>query len=112
MPVDTMSGSVAAGKTANTAKAGSSRVPSSQVDPGKETEQEANTANDRRAYLEILRQSVENARETGMEIRVWESVSGETPVVVIAVYRTKVCGICGNIYPLGETCGICTEGAK
>lgn len=116
MPGDTMNGSVGAARTANTAKVESSSVPSSQGDRVKGIEPKANTANDKendiRAYLQIMRQSAVNAEEAGVQVRVWESVDGQIPVVIFAVYRSRLCGICGNVYPMGENCGICAEAKK
>lgn len=104
-----MSGSREAAKTASISRGDSSPVPSSPAGSAKETALEANTANDIRAYLQIMRHSADNAMETGIEVKIWQSDSGGVPVVLFAVFAARLCGICGNVYPDGEICGICAE---
>lgn len=112
MPVDTMSGLREAANTANTSVAVNSSAQPFRRAQAKATARAANTANDAVAYRQMLATLVRDIQQSGaVTVTTWQSEATTEPVVLIAVYATRKCRKCGNLYPHNSVCGICDNRA-
>ena len=103
-----MNGSVGAANTANIAKEENLSAQRSRHVPAKATARAANTANDAIAYRQMLASLVRDIQLSGaVSVTTWQSEATNDPVVLIAVYATRKCRNCGNLYPHDAVCGIC-----
>lgn len=95
---NTTNGSKVVGKIGSTAGAVNLRAQHSQAAPAKETDSDEYA-------LEILQQSAREVGARGISIRSWNSEYNGKAVIMIAVFDSRICGICGLWHSDAKECG-------